>query len=202
MTKEITETTQNLPATPDSFVGMALEDLRELDHTALPTVINDGEMFKVRGANWGLPAVKDFNAVILDCHKYEYHRCSNQDHAIPGFYTMDGETDSKGEPIEEIHNMWADDGCTYSVSHYVGAHVLMLTPEDAFNGLAIVTISPTSVKRFQAFLQLELGRQRKLQPFQAVTKFKLGNPVKGRGGKMFSPWEFEFVEPFDPSVIE
>lgn len=186
-----------LPATVDEAVGLPAEQLKELDHSALPNIVNDGESFKVRNGNWKITG-DSFNAVILDMTEYQFYKCSNENHAINGFYTYDGgQTASNGDRVEDILKLWEQDGCSYSVHDYVRFHVLLVDEGETFNALAMVSISPTSVKRAKAYLALELGRQRRLQPFQAVTRFGMGDFVVGKGGKKFRPWELSFVEEFD-----
>ena len=196
MSKDIAKQ-PTLPATIDDAVGLPAEQLSELDHSAIPNIVNDGESFKVRNASWKIME-DSFNAVVLDMAEYQFYKCSNQDHAINGFYTYDGgNTTSNGDRVEDILKVWEEDGCTYSIHDYVRFHVLMVDDGPAFNALALVSISPTSVKRAKAYLALELGRQRQLQPFQAVTTFNLGDCVVGAGGKKFRPWELSFKEEFD-----
>lgn len=199
MSKEVVKkqaTALTVPSTVEDIIGMPVEQVAGLDYTVLPVIVNDGEILKVRSADW--PMKSSFDAVILSMEPYEYHKCSAVEHVVPGFYTYDGKTTHKNEEVADVHKMWEDDGCSFMVSKYVGCHVLMISPEEAFNGLAIVTISPTSVKRVGAYVSLELQRQRRLQPWQAVTRFGLApTAVRGRGGKMFHPWEVKFVEAFD-----
>jgi len=175
----------------EQIAGMSKEDLDMLDYTVLPTIVNDGEMLKVRGQPWRLDG--SFEAIILSATQYEYHKCSRTDHPIPGFYTYDKELTSRGDPVAEIHKTWEEDGCTWTVSNYIQAKVVMFSPEDYRNNLALVTISPTSVKRFVAYLKLDLQRRR-LEPWQVITRFYLKEQaVRGKGGKMFHPWEFAAV---------
>lgn len=190
-----------VPKSVEEAVGLPEEDLLALDYTALPTIVNTGEMFQVKNGSFRLD--DSFDAVILAASEYWYHKCSNPEHVIPGFYTYDKTTTSSGDQVEDIHKMWKEDGCTWVEQPYVGLRILMLAPEEAFNSLCLANISPTSVKRIKAYLTLTVARQHRLKPFQAVTRFSLAkNAVRGKGGKMFRPWEFSYVKEFDPRIIQ
>lgn len=185
----------NLPPTIEDLTGLSQSDIAMLDYTSVASIVNDGEVLKVRNATWRLE--DHFDAIPLTAEHYQYHKCSNPAHAISGTYAI-GEFTRKGEAIADIHKMWEDDGCSHTVSEYVGVRVLMMAPEEAFNAFAVVTISPTSVKRFEAFMALEIKRQRRLKEYQAVVRFGLASSaVRGAGGKMFKPWDFSFVEEVD-----
>jgi len=205
MTKKTTTAMTNvaLPISVEQIAGLPAHELAEFDYTSLPVVVNDGDMFKVRGTSWPtLLGAKAFEAIILTGKKYWYFKCSNSEHAIPGVYTYDKETTSRGEPIADVVKMWQEDGCSYIEQPYLQLTVLMLTPDEARNALALVTISPRSVERCRAYIKLELARQRRLQPWQAVTEFYLEDPVTGAGGNKFRPWGFRFVREVDMNAEE
>jgi len=190
MTKEIAKP---LPSSIMDLVHLEEADVAALDFRSLPTIVNDGEVLKVREAPWKLDGADGFEAIPLVAEEYSYYKCSNETHAIPGFYAV-GDTTRNGEAVTDLLKMWADDGCTATENKYIGVRVVITEPGEAFNALAIVTISPTAVDRFKAFISLEVKRQRQLQPFQVVMRFgQAKKAVKGRGGKMFLPWRFEFV---------
>ncbi len=205
MSKSLAAKDTTIAATPVSnflaVTGLAQEDIAALDYSTVPVIVNDGEVFKVRGAAWNLSA-GHFECIPLVGEEYQYYKCSNETHALPGVYVVNGKT-RNGEDIKIVTDIWEEDGCTYQVSEYVGIRVLMTSPDEAKNALAIVTVSPTSVKRFKAFEALEIQRQRRLKPWQSVIKVKLADkPARGRGNKMFYPTEFEFVRELTQEEVD
>ena len=190
-------------ATPADVVGLPAEVLDMMDYSVIPTIVNDGEMFKVRNSSWKPSLISDgFDAIILDQESYEYHKCSDSNHAVPGYYTRDGETDQKGEPISATQQMWADDGLTFTKHEYLQFKVFIVSPEPLFRQMALVTISPTSVKRARAYIAIDLKLSQGLEPWQAITHFGLAESVRSRSGKSYHPWALHFVRPVEAEAEE
>ncbi len=180
----------------EDIIPVSEEALRSFDFTVLPVIKFDGDVFKVSGKDWRFDEKKGFEAVILTADTIWYYRGAD-DHAIQGFYTEDRERTTKGEPIEDILDMWRRDGVKWVEKEYIQAKIMLTSPEECNKALAIVSISPTSVARFKVYVEVELKLQRGLSPRAVITRFRAADEkVRGSNGKMYSPWQFDFVKPF------
>jgi len=192
MTKEliVNEKSKGLALPVAELVGMDLEDIQDLDFLSVPVIVNDGDMFKVKGTfDWEINSKDGFDAIVLSVKPYAYYRCNDPKHPEKGFYTYDKETMRNGDSITSITDQWEAAGASFSIKDYLEVHLLNVEDGPGFNAIAILNISPKSVKRFKAYVNITLKRQFKTDPWSVVTHFALGEQAASGAGNKFRPTE-------------
>jgi len=194
MSKAIAKQTPVVQAVEVASGGVPADVLAELDYTTVPVVKLDGEDFKVKNANWRITDPDEgFKCVFLTARTNLLYKCSDEKHAIPFVYSADGELTTSGEEVSDIIAMWKEDGCSYQVKEYAEPVVKMVGEGEPYDGqFAQLSISPTSVKPFKAFLNLTLKAVDHLEPWQAVVRVHRSAQKVGRQYP-FHKWEFEKV---------
>ena len=172
--------------------GVPLDVLDELDYTTVPVIRLDGEDFKVKNANWRInDPDKGFTCILLTARSNYLYKCSDEKHAIPFVYSQDSKTTSQGEEVEDIIAMWKEDGCSYTVKEYAEPIVKMVGEGEPYDKqFAQLSISPTSVKPFKAYINLALKAAEGKEPWQVVTRIHRSAQTVGRQYP-YHKWEFE-----------
>lgn len=205
MTKELitTNTELSIAADIEALTGMTLDEIQELDFSCIPVIVNDGDIFKVKGTfDWEVNSKDGFDAIILSAKPYQYYRCSDETNPVMGFYCHDGEHTAGGQPLTDVTDKWEADGTSFAIKDYIAVHLLLTDDGPAFNALAILTLSPTSIKRFKAYVNIVLKRQHKTLPSSVVTHFSLSEPLKSSNNQSFRTTESSFVGYTTQSLLD
>ena len=156
---------------------------------ALPVVVLDKGEFVCDELQ---PFDKDFLMQALEFKsKYLYATVCENDDDSQCVYSYDKITDTKGRLIEETLAEWKEDKEKFECRKYFDVVGIVLDGDNEGEPV-ILSVSPSSVKKFSAYIQVNLNKIKNLRYTEVVTKVGIGAAI-GKGTKSFKPWTFSFV---------